>query len=271
MQTAQSQSALSQEQIQLGRDVFGQSQQELQRSHTLQQPLIDFYQGILDAGKTGDYSSIISAGGVPLKQTAQGAETAKANIMNSVPEGAGRDYALANLERGKQDSISSIINQIYMGAAPALANIGSGAAQVGLQELGGSISSLGGASSSLSGASSSYGNIANQQAQGKATTMGFLGNLAGAAGTAFGGKPCWIAEAIYGVDDPRTHAARAWLIGPFSDVWYGRLVVQIYCVFGKHVAAVVRRSRILKATFKPLFDMAATRGRELVAMARPKT
>jgi hypothetical protein len=68
---------------------------------------------------------------------------------------------------------------------------------------------------------------------------------------------CWIAERIYGFDDPRTFLLRLWLNGPFQQRWYGRLTMALYRRFGQWVAA---RPRIA-LKFTPLFEMALCRAR----------
>ena len=73
-------------------------------------------------------------------------------------------------------------------------------------------------------------------------------------------KGCWIAEAIYGADDPRTDRARRYLNGDFRNWWFGRLVMWFYLRFGQSMAAIVRRSSLLRSILKPLFDVAAGRG-----------
>jgi hypothetical protein len=83
--------------------------------------------------------------------------------------------------------------------------------------------------------------------------------LSAAGGAASGAaitKYCWIAEAVYGVDDWRTHVVRAWLSGPFRETSIGSLVMALYLKFGQRVAAVVRRSSLMRMAFKPLFDLA---------------
>jgi len=67
---------------------------------------------------------------------------------------------------------------------------------------------------------------------------------------------CWIAEAIYGVDDTRTHLVRAWLNGPFGETLIGSAVMATYGATGQEIAAVARRSSLLRAALKPLFDCA---------------
>lgn len=72
---------------------------------------------------------------------------------------------------------------------------------------------------------------------------------------------CWIAEAIYGVDDIRTHQVRAWLNGPFRSSWFGNSVMTVYLAIGRQVAWIARRSSVLRWALRPLFDMALERAR----------
>jgi hypothetical protein len=78
---------------------------------------------------------------------------------------------------------------------------------------------------------------------------GILGAAAsGATMGATGGakKGCWIAEAIYGVDDVRTHLVRAWLNNVWSKTAIGSVVMSLYLRFGQTVAHFVKRSNVLK-------------------------
>ncbi|HEY6250808.1 MAG TPA: hypothetical protein VI685_12680 [Candidatus Angelobacter sp.] len=112
-------------------------------------------------------------------------------------------------------------------------------------------------SSSVGGAGTAGGNAVNA-----AKTPGFwdtfLPALAGAGGQVGAGfaKSCWIAEAIYGVGDARTHLVRAWLNTEFKKSLLGRLVMALYFRFGRSAAALVQKHEWLKAAFKPLFDKA---------------
>lgn len=89
-----------------------------------------------------------------------------------------------------------------------------------------------------------------------------LGSGIGAAGTVGGAavgkppRPCWIAEAIYGVDDSRTLLLRRWLTTEFAKQRIGRIVVRLYVAIGRQTAWAVRRSRVLRALFIPLFERA---------------
>jgi len=83
-------------------------------------------------------------------------------------------------------------------------------------------------------------------------------------GSAAGGAMamgCWIAAAVYGGwDDPRTHAARAWLFGgwdgPVADA-----VRWAYLRVGKRVGAWLTRHAWAQAPVRWLLDRAVVRGR----------
>lgn len=87
-------------------------------------------------------------------------------------------------------------------------------------------------------------------------------NTAAKAGGSWITKGCWIAEAVYGVDDRRTHVVRAYLNGPFRVKKRGDLIMRVYLRFGERVARVVKKSKLLKALFRPFFDAALSRALE---------
>ena len=66
-------------------------------------------------------------------------------------------------------------------------------------------------------------------------------------------KACWIAQALFGVDDPRTHILRAWLNGIYAQSTAGKVVMATYRAVGRQVAAVAKRSSALRAVLRPLF------------------
>ncbi len=70
---------------------------------------------------------------------------------------------------------------------------------------------------------------------------------------------CWIAEVLYGADDPRTHLLRSWLTQVYSVTCVGSVVVYLYIVFGRQVAPMVRRSSLLRGALQPLFDAGVSR------------
>ena len=88
------------------------------------------------------------------------------------------------------------------------------------------------------------------------SAVGAAGGILTGTGSIMHGTPCWIAEAIYGVDDLRTHLVRAYLNGPFLETEFGRYVMSLYLRFGRSIAAMVRKDSRLKRAFRPLFDRA---------------
>ncbi len=72
-------------------------------------------------------------------------------------------------------------------------------------------------------------------------------------------KPCWIAEVLYGPDDPRTHILRIWLVDVYSETSVGSIVVAVYRRFGRGLSAVVRRSSLLREILRPVFEAGLVR------------
>jgi hypothetical protein len=81
------------------------------------------------------------------------------------------------------------------------------------------------------------------------------GSLEG-AGTGAGIAACWIAEVIYGVDDPRTHLLRSWLNDEFKRTRVGRVVMAVYVRFGERIAAQAAKHSWLRAVLRPWFNLA---------------
>jgi hypothetical protein len=127
-----------------------------------------------------------------------------------------------------------------------------------------------------SAAANNYANLYGTASTPKPSVIGSLvgGGLqaGGAVGNAaMSNKPkkstfdpsiCWIAESLYGVNDPRTHMVRGWLRDIYSQTRTGAVVVSLYKKFGRRTAAVLNRWPALKIIFRPLFDAALRRARE---------
>jgi hypothetical protein len=164
------------QQTQIAGTEFAQSQEDRAQRQTLEQPLIAKETAL--AG--GDAKAALSAAAPQIGILAGGYQNAKDQIFNNVPAGPARDYALANLERQKATGISSFMANEVNKAPEILANVGQGLGAFSLQELGGSLSGY-------SGATTSAGATMQAENSRKEATLGFLGSLAGAAGTAAGG------------------------------------------------------------------------------------
>jgi hypothetical protein len=73
---------------------------------------------------------------------------------------------------------------------------------------------------------------------------------------------CWIAAALYGGwDDPRTIDVRRWLNTEFVKQPIGRMVMKLYLRFGERIAEAVKRSAVVRAILRPLFDLALRKAR----------
>jgi hypothetical protein len=67
-------------------------------------------------------------------------------------------------------------------------------------------------------------------------------------------KGCWIAEALYGVEDPRTLLLRAWLSVAYDERRPGWRLIALYTKFGRVTAGLIYRGYVPRMLFRPLFD-----------------
>lgn len=165
------QAGIARDQLATSKQYLDLATQEQGRRNTLQQPTIDFYSKIV----SGDPNARMTAAAVPLGDIARGARGARESIMDSVPRGAGRDFALAQNENQKYSQSADYLNKAFMGAFPALSGLGTEAGQVGLQNTGAGMRGAEAAANTNQG-------VMQSQAQTKAAQLGVLGSLAGAAG-----------------------------------------------------------------------------------------
>src|SRR5687768_10449928 len=68
---------------------------------------------------------------------------------------------------------------------------------------------------------------------------------------------CWVAEALYGMNDPRTLVLRAWLTEIYAGKRRGWWLVEVYRALGPTVAGLLRRGALPRRPFLPLFDALA--------------
>lgn len=129
---------------------------------------------------TGDPTKIMSAIGPAVAQIGSQTEQSKNAIKSTTPRGGAQDLALAEADISKAGQVGNLQTQAYTGSFPALAQLFQGGAGI-------SVSQIANAIASAQGAASTTAQVGQEQAQGKATTMGFLGSLAGGAGEAAGG------------------------------------------------------------------------------------
>jgi hypothetical protein len=90
-------------------------------------------------------------------------------------------------------------------------------------------------------------------------TRGGKGRFADTGGAGSHTRICWIAEVLYGAADPRTHLLRMWLVDVYCKTAIGSIVVALYQMFGRELAALVRRSSLLRRMVRPVFEAGLVR------------
>lgn len=171
----QRQEGLSRTQEELGRYFMEQSKQDLSQRRQLQAPVIDYYTKLA----SGDPTQIMTASAAPLANLSRMTQQARANIMEMAP-GAARTAALGQLGREAAGQQSTLLNQAYLSAFPALQGLASESGGVGLQTAGAGYSGIGAAANTNQ-------QIMQMQQQQKASQLGLLGSMAGLAGGLAGG------------------------------------------------------------------------------------
>ena len=167
------QNQLTQEQIQLAQQQQGQSNQLFQTSFPGFQAAEQYYTSLA----SGDPQKMMAAVAPSVNAIATQTQAAKNQITETMPRGGAEELALAQADIGKSSQIGNLMSSAYTSAFPALANLAQGGIGLSVNEVANAIASFGGASQANLGAM-------NTEAQGKASTMGFFGSLAGAAGMA---------------------------------------------------------------------------------------
>ena len=171
----QRQEGLSRTQEELGRYFMEQSKQDLAQRRQLQAPVVDYYTKLA----SGDPTQIMTASAAPLANLSRMTQQARANIMEMAP-GAARTAALGQLGREAAGQQSTLLNQAYLSAFPALQGLASESGSTGLQTAGAGYSGIGAAANTNQ-------QIMQAQQQQKASQLGLIGSLAGAAGSIAGG------------------------------------------------------------------------------------
>lgn len=178
--TQQAQTNIAQQQANTASQFGALAQQSLGKMDALYQPAISYDTGLVNAANSGNYSQLIQGAGSQIGTISNQFNQAKQNISNTVPAGAGAQAAQAILPGQQAGAVAGTLNSSYQGALSQLAQMGASYGGVGLSEGNTQLSGL-------QGAASTYGQVGQEQAAGKASTMGFLGSLAGGAGSAAGG------------------------------------------------------------------------------------
>lgn len=175
-QAEQMQLQTSQQQLALESQYAQYAQGRLAQGDALQQPLINRDKALV----SGDPNTVLQAAGPGVGQFAKAGQASKDQIYNNLPPGAARDFAQAQSTMNTNTQTAGYINNLVNAAPGELAQIGTGQYSVGLTQAG-----QGQTSGQIS--NTAAGQVGQLEQQSKASTLGFLGSLAGAAGKAAGG------------------------------------------------------------------------------------
>jgi len=91
-----------------------------------------------------------------------------------------------------------------------------------------------------------------------------VGSVTGGGGGAAAAM-CWVADALYGVDDMRTHLARWYVNTILPKTLAGRAFRAVYRRVGPTVAKLIPHSPALRALLSPLFDRFWMNGAQLLS------
>jgi hypothetical protein len=164
-------------QNQVMKEMLDFSRARTSQMDTLMKPSIDFFTSLAGGDKTAMNTTLAP-------QTASITKSftdAKNNIMDSVAPGAAREFTMGNLERDKANATAMLPTNAFLQSIDALAKIGQGQGNFGLQQLGAGMRAG-------EGSAATAGAVQQADAQRKAAQMGLLGQVAGAAGYATGMK-----------------------------------------------------------------------------------
>jgi len=211
----------------------------------------------------GDPTAVAQATGPYQDLIRQNAATTEQGIQSSAPLGGERNLALAQNQIQASNNTARLYAGMQPTAAAALGQLAGLPVQSG-------VGVTGQAAPNVSSAGKAFQNSA-QAGNAKGGQLGnSLGQLIargqnkgsgkGSGNPTAPGDPsiCWIAQALYGDDDPRVNAIRAYLLGPFSQSLHGRMIVELYRRTGQRIAALARRYSFIAAALRPLFDHALT-------------
>lgn len=174
--TQQTQNQLTQAQIASQQQASAQSAQTYATAQPGFQQAENYYQSLA----SGNPQQIASAVGPATSQINAASQGAVQQIQQNMPRGGAEQMAVANVEQQRAGQIGNLGTQAYTSAFPALASLSQGGLGLSTNQLATAISA---------GAAGSQSNAQLMQAQsaGKGSTLGFLGSLAGAGGTALSG------------------------------------------------------------------------------------
>lgn len=167
----QTASDITQRQLSLAEEQARRERESYQEMQRLRQPLVQQQTALASGNRQEAMGAILPI----LQQIGSGFHAARQQILNTLPPGAARDRALADLDMQAFSNIGAA-QAATVGEAPKiLASLGSESGGFGLQQLGAALAGM-------TGASQTNTTAAQIKAQQQASWLDFFSNLAGVAG-----------------------------------------------------------------------------------------
>lgn len=165
------QNKITEEQLGISEQANARANQIFQLSEPGFQQAENYYQKLA----SGDQQQIFSAIAPAVGQINTASQGAAKNIAQNMPRGGVEQLAQANLQQQRAGQVGNLATQAYTSSFPALASLSQGGIGLAANEVANAIGA---------GQVGSQSNQAVMQAQsqGKGSTLGFAGSLAGAGG-----------------------------------------------------------------------------------------
>jgi len=194
---------------------------------------------------SGDPAAIARAIAPATQQINEQADASKKRIEQDAPRGGTKNLALEENDINKGAQVGNLATQSYLGSFQNLAGLAG-------QGVGESTSQTGTAINGLSAAGNQYSNVANQEAEGKASQLGFISSLAGSGASL--AALCWIAEELWGKESYKTFTMRRYFRARLHGHWLGRYAYRMYARYGEGVAEEMRHSPLLRSVMRWIFN-----------------
>jgi hypothetical protein len=178
-------------------------QQQYAQSQALEAPLVAQETALASGNRT----AAVNAAMPTISTLSQGYNAALSQIQDTLPPGAARDQAVAQLQRQEYTGIAGAQASAVQQAPQVLAQLGAGDAGLSVQELGAALSGY-------TSSANAQGQVAAEGNAQKANQLSFFGQLAGAAGSAASGFNLGGSS-----QDASTSAANADNSVPFQVAW----------------------------------------------------
>ncbi len=176
-QDKQAQRDISAQELAMGRELAALGREQMAQQKEYQAPLANLLKLITG----GDRALATQTMAPAISEISRGTEASKEAILEQVPAGAGRDFALAQAEGGRASQVSNLMNKTWLDAFQQLAGLGQGAAQIGLNAYGGGFRGMEAGSNTIN-------SVMQADAASRAATFGLIGSLAQAGGQMLGGS-----------------------------------------------------------------------------------